>query len=161
MKHNIQLTINGRNYHILVESRRTLLQVIREDLRLTGTKKGCEYGECGACTILMNGKPVNSCLVLAVEADGKDILTIEGLRQGSNLHPLQISFISHGAIQCGYCTPGMILSAKALLDEIPCPTEDQVKKWLEGNLCRCTGYKKIISAIMAVARREFSSFQFT
>ena len=156
MKHNIHLTVNGARHEILVESRRTLLQVIREDLGLTGTKSGCEKGECGACSVLMNGKVVNSCLVLAVEADRKDILTIEGLRKGQILHPLQKSFIEHGAIQCGFCTPGMIISAKALLDENFNPTEIQIKKGIEGNICRCTGYIKIIKAIMAVARKDFS-----
>jgi carbon-monoxide dehydrogenase small subunit len=153
MKHNINFSINGTAREIQVESRRTLLQVIREDLGLTGTKRGCEIGECGVCSVMMNGKVVNSCLVLAVEANGKDILTIEGLRKGLILHPLQKSFIDHGAIQCGYCTPGMILSAKALLDENPFPTEDQIKKGIEGNLCRCTGYIKIIKAIMAVSKK--------
>jgi len=160
MEHDIRLTVNGTPREIRVESRRTLLQVIREDLGLTGTKKGCEKGECGACSVLMNGKVVNSCLVLAVEANGKDILTIEGLRQGQMLHPLQRSFVEHGAIQCGYCTPGMILSAKALLDENPHPTEEQIKKGMEGNLCRCTGYTKIIKAIMAVAGKDRSSLIF-
>jgi aerobic-type carbon monoxide dehydrogenase small subunit (CoxS/CutS family) len=160
MRHNICFTVNGTRYENWVESRRTLLQVIREDLRLTGTKKGCEKGECGACSVIMNGKLVNSCLVLAVEADGKDIQTIEGLRKGQTLHPLQNSFIAQGALQCGYCTPGMIMSAKALLDENPNPTEDEVKKAIEGNLCRCTGYVKIIKAIMAVARRDFSCLIF-
>jgi carbon-monoxide dehydrogenase small subunit len=154
MKHNIRFTVNEITHEIKVESRRTLLQVIREDLGLTGTKKGCEMGECGACTVIMNGVALNSCLVLAVEADGKDILTIEGLRKGLIFHPLQKSFIENGAIQCGYCTPGMILSAKALLDENPSPTEDQVKKGIEGNLCRCTGYAKIIKAIMTVAQKK-------
>lgn len=157
MKHLIRIKVNDRSYELHVESRRTLLQVIREDLRLTGTKKGCEKGECGACSVIMNNKLVNSCLILAVEANEKDILTIEGLRKGLTLHPLQKSFIDYGAIQCGFCTPGMILSAKALLDENPSPTEDQVKKAIEGNLCRCTGYLKIIQAIMAVARRDFNN----
>jgi carbon-monoxide dehydrogenase small subunit len=160
MRHNVCFTVNGTRYENRVESRRTLLQVLREDLRLTGTKKGCEKGECGACSVIINGKVVNSCLVLAVEADGKDIQTIEGLRRGQTLHPLQNSFIEQGALQCGYCTPGMIMSAKALLDENPNPTEDEVKKAIEGNLCRCTGYVKIIKAIMAVARRDFSSLIF-
>jgi carbon-monoxide dehydrogenase small subunit len=157
MKYNIHLIINEIPREIRVESRRTLLQVIREDLGLTGTKKGCERGECGACSVIMNNRVLNSCLVLAVEADGKDILTIEGLRRGMVLHPLQKSFVDHGAIQCGYCTPGMIISAKALLDENPSPTEDQVKKAIEGNLCRCTGYIKVINAIMAVARKDFGN----
>jgi carbon-monoxide dehydrogenase small subunit len=160
MEHDIRLRVNGIPREIRAESRRTLLQVIREDIGLTGTKKGCEKGECGACSVLVNGKVVNSCLVLAVEANGKDILTIEGLRQGQMLHPLQRSFVQHGAIQCGYCTPGMILSAKALLDENPRPTEEQIKKGMEGNLCRCTGYAKIIKAIMAVAGKDRGSLIF-
>ncbi|MFX0197570.1 MAG: (2Fe-2S)-binding protein [Candidatus Hodarchaeota archaeon] len=157
MRHNICLTVNGTQHELRVESRRTLLQVIREDLGLTGTKKGCEKGECGVCSVFMNGKVVNSCLVLGVEADGKDILTIEGLGGGQVLHPLQKTFVEHGAIQCGYCTPGMILAAKAILDENLHPTEDQIKKGIEGNLCRCTGYAKIIKAIMAVVKKGPSS----
>jgi carbon-monoxide dehydrogenase small subunit len=152
MKHPVCLSVNGKRYEIYLESRRTLLQVIREDLGLTGTKKGCEHGECGACSVIIDGKLMDSCLVLAIEAAGKEILTIEGLRQGEALHPLQESFIQHAALQCGFCTPGMILAAKALLDKNPHPTEKQIRKGLEGNLCRCTGYNKIVQAIMAVAR---------
>ena len=152
MKHPVRLSVNGKRYEIYVESRRTLLQVIREDLGLTGTKKGCEHGECGACSVIIDGKLMDSCLVLAIEAAGKEILTIEGLRQGEALHPLQESFIQHAALQCGFCTPGMILAAKALLGKNPHPTEEQIRKGLEGNLCRCTGYNKIVQAIMAVAR---------
>jgi carbon-monoxide dehydrogenase small subunit len=153
MKHRIRLTVNGDPHEVLVEARRTLLQVIREDLGLKGTKKGCEQGECGACSVIMDGQLMNSCLVLAVEAHEKEITTIEGLRQGETLHPLQQSFIDRGALQCGYCTPGMILAGKALLDENPNPTEEQVKKGIEGNLCRCTGYTKIIEAILAAGQR--------
>lgn len=131
-----------------IEPQRTLLEVLREDLGLTGTKFGCDTGECGACTVLMDGNPVLSCMTLAVEVQDKDILTIEGIARHAELHPLQRSFIEHGAIQCGYCTAGMILSAKALLDKLPKPTETQVKRAIEGNLCRCTGYNKIIEAIM-------------
>ena len=152
MKHRIQLRVNGKPHDLLVEARRTLLQVIREDLGLRGTKKGCEQGECGACSVILDGQLVNSCLVLAVEADGKEITTIEGLRRGGGLHPLQQSFIDRGAVQCGYCTPGMILAAKALLDEIPNPTEAEVRKGIEGNLCRCTGYTKIIQAVLAAGQ---------
>ncbi len=153
MKHRIRFKINGQPHEILVEARRTLLQVIREDLGLKGTKKGCEEGECGACSVIMEGQLMNSCLVLAVEADGKEITTIEGLRQGEKLHPLQQSFIDRGALQCGYCTPGMILAGKVLLDENPNPTDEQVKKGIEGNLCRCTGYTKIIEAILAAGQK--------
>lgn len=153
-RHEISLRVNGRKYDLTVDSRRTLLRVIREDLGLKGTKKGCEEGECGACSVIVDGRVVDSCLYLAVEADGKEILTIEGLRRGRVLHPLQQSFIDHGAFQCGYCTPGMILTAKALLDKNPHPTEEEVRKGIEGNFCRCTGYQKIVQAILAAAGRE-------
>jgi len=153
MKHQIQLWVNGESFDLLVEPRHTLLKVLREDLGFTGTKKGCDTGDCGACTVLLNGKPVNSCLVLAVEADRTEITTIEGLAKGSELHPIQEAFIQNGAVQCGYCTPGMILSAKALLDENPHPSEVEVKRAIAGNLCRCTGYVKIIGAILAAAEK--------
>ena len=136
-----------------VEPKRRLLDVLRNDLFLTGTKEGCGRGECGACTVILDGKAVNSCLTLAVQADGGRILTIEGLQNGEKLHPLQEAFIEHGAIQCGYCTPGMILSAKALLDEDPNPTEEGVRTAMAGNLCRCTGYVKIVEAVLSAARR--------
>ena len=152
MKHLIKLKVNGDVYEVAVDPWRTLLDVLRVDLRLTGTKKACEKGNCGTCTVLMDGKPVSSCLTLAVEAQEKDILTIEGLTEGEQLHPLQTAFIEHGAIQCGFCTPGMILSAKALLDERPEPTEPEVRKALGGNLCRCTGYKQIVEAVLSVSR---------
>jgi len=152
MNKQIRLKVNGEPYELLVEPRKTLLDVIREDLCLTGTKKGCDTGDCGACTILINGMPVNSCLVLAVDAQDKDITTIEGIAQDGQLHPLQEAFINHGAIQCGFCTPGMILSAKALLDNNPRPTELEVRKAIAGNLCRCTGYDKIVRAILAVVQ---------
>jgi len=151
MKHTIRFSLNGKKRELKVESRRTLLQVIREDLGLTGTKKVCERGECGACSVLLDGRVVNSCLVLAVQVDRRSILTIEGLAKDQTPHPLQESFVEHGAIQCGYCTPGMILSAKTLLDNNPSPSEGEIKKALEGNICRCTGYKKIIEAVMAVS----------
>jgi carbon-monoxide dehydrogenase small subunit len=150
MKHKIRLTINDELYEVSVEPYKTLIDIIRDDIGLIGTKKGCGTGDCGSCTIILDGKPVNSCLILGVEVDGSNILTIEGLRKGEELHPIQKAFIEHGAIQCGYCTPGMIISAKALLDNFPNPTEGQVKMALSGNLCRCTGYKKIIEAIMNV-----------
>jgi len=154
MKHLINLKVNGESYEIAVDPRKTLLDAIRDDLGLTGTKKGCDMGECGTCTVILDGKAVNSCLVLAVEAEGKDVLTIEGLAEGTKLHPIQEAFIKHGAIQCGFCTPGMILSAKALLDENPNPTEDDVKKAIAGNLCRCTGYVKIVEAISAADQKK-------
>ncbi len=151
MKKTIGLIVNGDKYEIAVEPRRTLLEVLRDDLGLTGTKRGCATGDCGACTVLLNGAAVNSCLVLAVDANGKEVLTIEGLADGNQLHPIQEAFLEHGGLQCGYCTPGMILSAKALLDENPRPTVEEVKSAIAGNLCRCTGYTKIVESIMAAA----------
>jgi len=131
-----------------------LVDLIRQDLGLTGTKKGCGTGDCGSCTIILDGSAVKSCLILAVEVDGSEILTIEGLQSGEKLHPLQEAFIQYGAIQCGFCSPGMMMSAKAFLDQCPKPTEEEVKMALSGNLCRCTGYRKIIEAILAVAQKE-------
>jgi len=151
LKQLIRLKINNEYYELAVVPQRTLLEVLREDLGLTGTKFGCDTGECGACTVIIEGKTVLACMILAVEVQDKDILTIEGLAQKGKLHPIQKSFIEHGAIQCGYCTSGMILSAKVLLDRVPKPTEKEVKKAIEGNLCRCTGYNKIIEAIMNTA----------
>jgi carbon-monoxide dehydrogenase small subunit len=147
----VELNVNGEFYQVLIEPWRTLLEVLRETLNLTGTKEGCGRGDCGACTVLLDGKAVNSCLLLAIDAQGKNILTIEGLSQGGQLHPLQEAFIEHGAIQCGFCTPGMILSAKALLDKNPQPTVEEVRQAISGNLCRCTGYTKIIKAILAAS----------
>lgn len=148
----LTLTVNGVTYTINVEPNRTLVDVLRDALGLTGTKKSCNEGECGACTVLMDGKPVASCLVLAVDADRKSITTIEGLADGENLHPLQASFVRNGGIQCGYCTPGMIMSAKALLDHNPDPTPLQVRTALVGNLCRCTGYQQIVDSVIAAAK---------
>ena len=147
----ITLKVNGTAYTLLVRPRRTLVEVLRESLGLTGTKKSCNEGECGACTVLMDGKPVASCLVLAVDAQGKEILTIEGLSEGEKLHPIQEAFLKHGGIQCGFCTPGMVMSAKAFLDEHPTPTATEVRKAISGNLCRCTGYQQIVDAIMAAS----------
>jgi len=152
MKQAIQLRVNGEVYPLDVEPHWLLLDVLRDGLGLTGARRGCETGFCGACTVLLDGRPVHSCSVLAVRAQGKEITTIEGLARNGQLHPLQESFIQHGAIQCGYCTPGMILAAKALLDENPHPTEAEVRAAISGNLCRCTGYVKIVQAILAVAR---------
>ena len=149
---NITLKVNGDAYNLTVDTRMTLLEAIREKIGLTGTKDGCGVGECGTCTVLMDGKPIYSCLMLAVEADGKEILTIEGLATPEGLHPIQKAFIEHGAVQCGFCTPGMILSAKALLDENPNPTKEEIKEAISGNLCRCTGYQKIIEAIEEAGR---------
>ncbi len=156
MKQVIQLNINGKNFEVAVEPHRTLLEILRDSLGLTGTKEGCGRGDCGCCTVLMNGKAVDSCLTLAVQAQGKEIVTIEGLATNGKLHPIQQAFVDHGAIQCGFCTPGMILSAKALLDKTPRPTEQEVKEGIAGNLCRCTGYTKIIEAILAVAEKQIS-----
>ncbi|OGQ79254.1 MAG: (2Fe-2S)-binding protein [Deltaproteobacteria bacterium RIFCSPLOWO2_12_FULL_60_19] len=152
MKQSLELTVNGQSHELLVDPHRTLLEVLREQLGLTGAKEGCNLGDCGSCTVLLDGKPFLSCLVLAVEAQGREILTIEGLSQNGKLHPIQESFVQHGAVQCGFCTPGMILSAKALLDRNPRPTEAEVKEALSGNLCRCTGYVKIVEAIMETAK---------
>jgi len=154
VKQLITLTINGDSHDVVVEPWMTLLGVIRDELRLTGTKRGCDLGNCGSCTVLVDGKPVPSCLLLAVEAQGKDIVTIEGLAQNGQLRSLQQAFIDYFAFQCGFCTPGMILSAKALLDENPDPTEEEVKEAISGNLCRCTGYIDIVEAILKVARSE-------
>jgi aerobic carbon-monoxide dehydrogenase small subunit len=147
----INITVNGKNFQISVTPSRTLLEVIREDLCLTGTKEGCGLGECGACTVIMNGKTINSCLVLAVEAEGANITTIEGLADGDKLHPLQQAFMDNGGLQCGFCTPGMILSAKVLLDENPHPTDEDIRRGIAGNFCRCTGYTKIFASIKAAA----------
>ncbi len=152
MKHQINLTINEDSYDILVEPRKTLLSALRDIVGLTGAKESCSTGDCGACTVLLDSKPVTSCLVLAVSANGKEITTIEGLASKGELHPIQRAFIEKGGIQCGYCTPGMILTTKALLDENPKPTEEQIRRYLAGNLCRCTGYNKIVDAVIYAAQ---------
>jgi len=152
MKQEIILKVNGVNYKVDIEPQRTLVEVLRETLGLTGTKKSCNEGECGACTVLMDGKPATSCLVLSLDAQGKEITTIEGLSQGEKLHPIQEAFLKHGAIQCGFCTPGMVMSAKAFLDENPEPTAAEVRKGISGNLCRCTGYQQIVDAIVAASK---------
>jgi carbon-monoxide dehydrogenase small subunit len=150
--HQVGLTVNGTLYEVSVQPWESLLEVIRDRLGLTGTKEGCGLGECGACTVILDGKTVNSCLVLAAEADGKQITTIEGLADGEQLHPLQEAFIEQGGLQCGFCTPGMIMSAKALLDENPDPSEEEIRRAIAGNLCRCTGYTKIIESISSAAK---------
>jgi len=154
MKTLITLNVNGRARDLAVEPNRTLLDVLRQDLELTGTKRGCDLGECGSCTVILNGKPVNSCLVLAVQANGAEILTIEGLAGPSGLHPVQQAFVDKGAIQCGFCTPGMILSATHLLQKNPKPSEEEIRTALSGNLCRCTGYQKIVEAVQSVGERD-------
>ena len=150
-KKKIQFTLNGQSHELSVQPWKTLLQLIREDLKLTGTKEGCGHGECGSCTVLMEGKTVNSCLVPALEADNKEIITIEGLSEGETLHPIQDAFVSHSGMQCGFCTSGMIISAKALLDSNPDPSEEEIRDGIAGNFCRCTGYTKIIESIGAAA----------
>ncbi len=152
MKTILQLTVNGEPVEAAVEPNRTLVQFLREDLGLTGTKHGCGLGDCGACTVILDGKPVNSCLVLAVQAAGCEVLTIEGLAENGELHPIQQAFVDNGAIQCGFCTPGTILSAKALLEANPKPTEREIRTAISGNLCRCTGYQKIVQAIQEAAK---------
>ena len=152
-KRLIELTVNGATHEIAVAPNRTLLEALREDLGLTGTKCGCGAGDCGTCTVLLDGDPVNSCLILAVQAAGHPITTIEGVANGLELHPVQQAFVEHGAIQCGFCTPGMVLSSISLLSHNPSPTEHEVRVGISGNLCRCTGYQKIVEAVLAAAAR--------
>ncbi|WP_051327984.1 (2Fe-2S)-binding protein [Desulfatirhabdium butyrativorans] len=154
MKRLIRLTINDRFFEVAVEPNQTLVDLLRYQLGMTGTKKGCELGDCGSCTVILDGKAVNSCLVLAMQADGRTIQTIEGLETENGLHPVQKAFVEKGAIQCGFCSSGMILSAKALLDENPNPDDLQIRSALSGNLCRCTGYQKIIEAVKSAAQSE-------
>jgi carbon-monoxide dehydrogenase small subunit len=153
MKRLITLTVNDVQYEIAVEPRQSLLHILREELHLTGTKEGCSEGECGACTVLLDGQTVDSCLIFGLEAHGREVVTIEGLAQGDQLHPVQKAFAECGAVQCGFCTPGMILSAKALLESNPQPTEAEIRQSISGNLCRCTGYVKIVEAIQAAVRQ--------
>jgi aerobic carbon-monoxide dehydrogenase small subunit len=153
MKQVITLKVNGDSYSLAVEPSRSLNEVLREDLNLTGTKLGCGDGDCGACTVLVNGRSVSSCLTLAVSVDGEEISTVEGLASGENLHPIQEAFIEHGAIQCGFCSAGMEMSALNLLNQNPEPTDEDIRQAISGNLCRCTGYYKIIDAIGAAAKK--------
>jgi aerobic-type carbon monoxide dehydrogenase small subunit (CoxS/CutS family) len=153
MKQPMSFTINGEIYEDEIDVRRTLLEVLRENFGLTGTKKGCNEGECGTCTVLLDGKPVASCLVLAVEAQGKSIETVEGLEQAGELHRLQQAFIEHGAFQCGFCTPGVLMAAKGLLNKNQKPSEEEVRRAIAGNLCRCTGYNKYVEAVLDVAEK--------
>lgn len=152
MERIIRLNINNQDYDVIARPSESLLDLLRNKLHLTGTKKGCNEGDCGACTVILGGRAVNSCLVLAMEAEGQKILTVEGLAQGPEMHPLQAAFIKHGGFQCGFCTPGMLLSAKALLDENPNPTDEEIRHGISGNLCRCTGYAKIVESIREAAR---------
>ena len=153
-KQLLTMTVNGNEIDVAVTPNTTLLEVLRDDLGFTGVKEGCSEGVCGACTVLMNGAPIRSCLTLALEAEGASITTIEGLASRGQLHPVQQAFIDQGAVQCGFCTPGMILSSKALLDRSPHPTDDEIKTALAGNFCRCTGYKKILDAVRSVATQS-------
>jgi carbon-monoxide dehydrogenase small subunit len=157
MRVPVQATINSEPVEFLCEPRQSLLEVLRETLGLTGAKEACNNGNCGACSVIMDGVLVNSCLVLAVEAEGKSIITIEGIAPREGLHPIQDEFLKHAALQCGVCTPGFIVATKALLDRNPHPTEHEVRRWLAGNLCRCTGYDKIVRAVLAAAERMNSA----
>ena len=153
MKQIIELKVNGNRYDVMVSPQDLLADVLRKKLGFTGTKKGCGEGDCGTCTVIVDGRPLLSCITLAMACQGKEIVTIEGLETDGQLHPLQQAFVDHGAVQCGFCTPGMILSAKALLDKNPNPSREQIKRGLSGNLCRCTGYTKIVEAVEAVTAR--------
>ena len=148
----VKITINGNKKTLDIDPSMTLLEILRKKLLLTGTKEGCGKGECGSCTVIMNGKTVNSCLVLGSQIDGAEITTIEGLSDGEKIHPIQKAFIEEGAVQCGFCIPGMIMSSKALLDENPDPSEEEIRKGISGNLCRCTGYTKIVAAVKKAAK---------
>jgi carbon-monoxide dehydrogenase small subunit len=150
-KRIIQLTVNGEEYEVVAAPNQTLLEILREDLYLTGTKEGCGEGACGTCTVLLDGKPARSCLTLAVEVQGREVTTVEGLAPMGELHPVQKAFVEYGAIQCGFCAPGMILTTKALLDENPSPTEQEARQAISGNVCRCTGYAKIVEAMVKAA----------
>ena len=153
IKQRVEVKINGENTEFLCESRQSLLEVLRENLGLTGTKEGCNDGNCGACSVMFDGRLVDSCLVLAVETDGNSVETIEGMAKPDNLHPLQESFLENAALQCGICTPGLLMASKALLEKEPDPSEERIRLWLAGNLCRCTGYDKVVRAVMDAAKK--------
>ena len=155
MKKELRLTVNGQPYELYVKPKTLLVEALRKHLGLTGTKRGCESSSCGACTVILNGMAVKSCSILALQADGAEVFTIEGLANGEKLHPLQRAFLDYGAYQCGFCTAGMLASAKALLDEKAKPTEQQIRECIDGNICRCTGYNSIIRAITAVVNGEY------
>lgn len=150
----LKITVNGVKHSLRIDPNLRLLDLLRDELSLTGTKEGCGIGECGACTVILDGKAVNSCLILAAQCAGREVITIEGLSDGDKLHPLQRAFLDHGAVQCGFCTPGMIMSSAALLHENPTPTEEEIRVALSGNLCRCTGYTQIVEAVQSVAGKE-------
>ncbi len=151
MRHPATLQVNGTSFAVEIEAGRTLLSVLRGELGLTGSKEGCDDSECGACMVLLDGRPVNSCSFLALQADGREVTTVEGLASGTELHPLQRAFLEHGGVQCGFCTPGMLISAASLLKGNPDPTEDEIRAGLSGNLCRCTGYVGIVAAVQSAA----------
>ena len=155
MKKELRLTVNGQPYELYVKPKTLLAEALRDHLELTGTKRGCNSSSCGACTVILNGMAVKSCSILALQADGGEVLTVEGLASGTELHPLQKAFLDHGAFQCGFCTAGMLMSAKALLDENPKPAKEQIKEGIDGNICRCTGYNSIIRAVTAVVKGEY------
>jgi len=155
MRKELRLTVNGQPYEVYVKPKTLLVDVLRNELGLTGTKRGCESSSCGICTVILNGMAVKSCSILALQADGAEIITVEGLANGDQLHPLQKAFLDYGAYQCGFCTPGMLASAKAFLDETPKPTEDEIREAIDGNVCRCTGYNSIIRAMTAVVNGEY------
>ncbi|MCJ7654077.1 MAG: (2Fe-2S)-binding protein [Dehalococcoidia bacterium] len=155
MKKELKLTVNGQPYELYVKPKTLLVQVLRDHLALTGTKRGCNESSCGACTVILNGMAVKSCSILALQADGGEVMTVEGLASGTELHSLQRAFLDHGAFQCGFCTSGMLMASTALLNENPKPTKEQIKEGIDGNICRCTGYNSIIRAITAVAKGEY------
>ncbi len=155
MKKELRFTVNGQPYDLYIKPKTLLVEVLRDHLGLTGTKRGCNSSACGACTVILDGMAVKSCSVLALQANGGEVLTVEGLANGAKLHPLQEAFLDHGAFQCGFCTAGMLMSAKALLDENPSPIEEQIKEGIDGNICRCTGYNSIIRALTAVVKGEY------
>jgi len=155
MKKELRLAVNGQPYELYVKPKTLLVEVLRDQLGFTGTKRGCNSSACGACTVIFNGMAVKSCSILALQADGGEVLTVEGLASGAELHPLQKAFLDHGAFQCGFCTPGMLMSAKTLLDENPKPTKGQIREGIDGNICRCTGYNSVIRAVTAVVKGEY------
>jgi aerobic-type carbon monoxide dehydrogenase small subunit (CoxS/CutS family) len=155
MRKELRLVVNGQPYELYVKPKTLLVEVLRDQLGLTGTKRGCNSASCGACTVVLNGMAVKSCSILALQADGAEVLTVEGLASGGKLHPLQEAFLDHGAFQCGFCTAGMLMSAKAMLDENPEPTKEQIKEGIDGNICRCTGYNSIIRAVTAVVNGAY------